>query len=76
MAEIFSKCDIDVNLVIQLLVHSQGLAADITAHETDVLHSVRNDIKQQVTDLRSLCNEQTEEYCNLQLVMPSDISDG
>lgn len=57
-----SKCDIDVNLVMQLLVHSQHLAADIVASETDILHSVRTNKKKQ----QLLCNEQAEEYCHLQ----------
>jgi len=43
VAEIFNKCDIDVNVVMQLLVQSQRLAADIAARETDILHSVRTD---------------------------------
>jgi hypothetical protein len=43
VAEIFSKSDIDVNVVMQLLVHSQRLAVDIAARETDILHSVRTD---------------------------------
>ena len=63
MAEIFSKCDIDVNLVMQLLVHSQRLAVDIVACETNILHSVRSDKKkQQATDLWLLCNKQAEEF--------------
>lgn len=75
MAEIFSKCDIDVNVVMQLLVNSQHLAVDIAACETNILHSVRTDKQQQATDLRLLCNELAEEYCSLQLVMLSGVSD-
>jgi len=45
VAEIFDKCDIDVNVVMQLLAHAQRLAADIAARETNIVHSVRNDKK-------------------------------
>ena len=74
----FSKCDIDVNLVMQLLVHSQSLAVDIAASETNILCLVRTKKKkkQQATDLQLLCNEQAEANHNLQLVMLPDVLEG
>jgi hypothetical protein len=41
VVDIFSRCDIDTSLVIQLLTHCQALAEDILTHETNSLHSVR-----------------------------------
>lgn len=39
VVDIFSNSDIDTSLVMQLLVHSQGLAEDIIACETNKFHS-------------------------------------
>jgi hypothetical protein len=41
VVDIFSNSDIDTSLVMQLLVHSQGLAEDIVTCEANNFYSVR-----------------------------------
>jgi hypothetical protein len=54
VVDIFSNSDIDISLVMQLLVHSQGLAEDIVACETNNFHSVRAQECKRVIDFQSL----------------------
>lgn len=54
VVDIFSNSDIDTSLVMQLLVHSQGITEDIVACETNNFYSVRAQEYKWVIDFQFL----------------------